>query len=64
MIDIVNEQMIPLSKIPTWCKEHIGNRVDRSTVHRWRLRGARGIKLETVLIGGPSPFRTRSFDHL
>ena len=52
MIDIVNEQMIPLSKIPAWCEEHLGNRVHPSTVHRWRLRGARGRKLETVLIGG------------
>lgn len=23
-----------------------------STIHRWRLRGVRGIKLETALIGG------------
>ena len=52
MIDIVNEQMIPLSKIPAWCEKHLGNRVNRSTVHRWRLRGARGSTLETVLIGG------------
>ena len=47
MIDIVNEQMIPFPKVPAWCKEHIGHRVDR-----WRMRGARDIKLETVLIGG------------
>ena len=52
MIDIVNEQMIPFRKIPTWCEEHLGNRVNPSTVHRWRIRGARGCKLETVLVGG------------
>ena len=52
MIDIVNEQMIPLSKVPTRCRKHIGHLVNRSAVHRWRLRGARGNKLETVLIGG------------
>jgi len=52
MIDIVNEKMLPISKIPSWCKEHTGNRVHPSTVHRWRIRGARGVKLETVLIGG------------
>ena len=23
-----------------------------STLHRWRLRGVRGVRLETVLIGG------------
>ena len=52
MIDIVNEQLIPFSKIPAWCEKHIGKRICRSTVHRWRLRGARGNKLETVLVGG------------
>lgn len=52
MIDILNKQMIPFSKIPGWCEKHIGNRVNRSTAHRWRMRGARGVKLETVLVGG------------
>ena len=49
MIDIVNEQMLPFSKIPAWCDSTL---VNRSTVHRWRLRGARGVKLETVRVGG------------
>ena len=52
MIDIVNEQMLPFSKIPAWCEQHLGNQVNRSTVHRWRTRGARGRRLETVLVGG------------
>jgi len=67
MIDIVNEQMIPLSKIPAWSEKHIGNRVNPSTIHRWRLRGARGSKLETVLIGGrrytSQEALLRFFDH-
>ena len=25
MIDIVNEQMIPLSKIPAWCEKQLGD---------------------------------------
>ena len=33
MIDIVNEQMIPRSKIPDWCEKQLGNRVHPSTVH-------------------------------
>lgn len=52
MIDIINEQMIPISKVPAWCEKHLGRPVNRSTVHRWRLRGARGVKLETVRVGG------------
>lgn len=23
-----------------------------STIHRWRLRGVRGVRLETILVGG------------
>ena len=52
MIDIINEQMIPISKVPAWCEKHLGNRVHPSTVHRWQLRGSRGCKLESVRIGG------------
>lgn len=35
MIDVVNEQMIPFSKVPEWCEKNIGNRphpVDRASV--------------------------------
>ena len=52
MIDINSESLIPFRDIPAWTKEHLGNRVHPSTIHRWRLRGARGIKLETILAGG------------
>ena len=52
MIDIQNETLIPFRDVPAWTKEHLGNRVHPSTIHRWRLRGARGVKLETILAGG------------
>ena len=29
MIGIVNEQMLPFSKIPAWCEQHLGNQVNR-----------------------------------
>ena len=29
-----------------------GRRPSLSTLHRWRLRGVRGVKLQTVLVGG------------
>lgn len=29
-----------------------GGKVHVATVHRWRLRGVRGIKLETIMRGG------------
>jgi hypothetical protein len=49
MIDLSTETIFPslsaaASSLPG--RPHI------STIHRWRLRGIRGIKLETCLIGG------------
>ena len=52
MIDIKEETLVPCSKVSDWCEKHIGTKVNRSTVHRWRVRGARGVKLETLLVGG------------
>ena len=51
-IDIKAETLIPLSKVGEWYANHAGYHPNRSTVHRWRTRGARGVRLETVLIGG------------
>ena len=52
MIDIQSETLLRLRKVPDWAEKNLGQRVHISTVHRWRLRGVRGVKLETVLIGG------------
>jgi hypothetical protein len=52
MIDIKEETLVPCSKVSDWCEKHIGTRVKRSTVHRWRVRGCRGVKLEPLLVGG------------
>ena len=52
MIDVQTESLIPFRDVPAWTKEHLGNRVHPTTIHRWRLRGARGVKLETILAGG------------
>lgn len=51
-IDITQETVIPFSKIPQWTEDNLGTRVSPNTAHRWRLRGVRGIKLDTILIGG------------
>ena len=51
MIDI-QETLIAFSDLPGWCQKNLGRRVAPSTCHRWRLRGCRGVKLETLLIGG------------
>ncbi|MDB5340538.1 MAG: hypothetical protein JWN70_6157 [Planctomycetaceae bacterium] len=47
--DLSEEELIPFSKA---CKEFPGGGVCLQTLHRWRLRGIRGVKLETIMIGG------------
>jgi hypothetical protein len=48
MCDILSERLLTLPETARLLPGH----VHVSTIHRWRLRGAKGIKLETVLIGG------------
>ncbi len=48
MIDLENETLVPFSKV----SGEVPGRIHLSTAHRWRLRGIRGVTLETVLIGG------------
>jgi hypothetical protein len=48
-IDATKENVIPFNA----ARAHIpGRRPNLSTLHRWRLHGVRGRKLETLLIGG------------
>ena len=52
MIDINCDTLIRLCEVPSWAETKLGQRVHRSTVHRWHLRGCRGVKLETLMVGG------------
>lgn len=53
MIDTNIEQPIPLSLAARETPNRHGERgVNVATVWRWSLRGVRGCKLETILIGG------------
>ena len=49
-IDPTNERLIPFNS----AREAFpgGKRLSLATVHRWRVQGVRGTKLETILIGG------------
>ncbi len=51
-INIQQETLIPYRDVPSWCEKNLGDRIHPSTAHRWRIRGARGVRLETVLAGG------------
>jgi hypothetical protein len=48
MIDPQTESLVSL----TDAAKSLPNRPNLTTVWRWRNRGVRGIKLETILIGG------------
>lgn len=47
-IDLQGENLLSLAEVA----KKLPGRPHISTVHRWRLRGVRGVKLETVLVGG------------
>jgi hypothetical protein len=52
MIDVTKETLLPFSKTPSWTEKNLGKRISPATLHRWRLRGCRGVRLATILIGG------------
>jgi len=47
MIDL-SESLLTL----TSAAQSLPGKPHSSTLHRWRLRGIRGVRLETILIGG------------
>lgn len=49
-IDVNSEGLIPFSDARTAFPG--GKRLSLATLHRWRLSGVRGTKLETCLVGG------------
>lgn len=48
-IDTTAEELIHFSKAG---KSFPGKKPCLQTLHRWRLRGVRGVKLETCMVGG------------
>jgi hypothetical protein len=47
-IEISSETLLSLTEAASL----LPGRPHLSSLHRWRLRGVRGVKLETVLVGG------------
>ncbi len=54
MIDIHAETIGPVSKIPSHVPRNsrTGKKVNQATGWRWIQRGCRGVKLESILVGG------------
>lgn len=49
-IDVESEVLVPFASAGG---AFPGNRTpSQATLHRWRLKGVRGVRLETILIGG------------
>ncbi len=49
-IDVETEDLIPFCSARTAFPG--GKRLSLATLHRWRLSGVRGTRLETALVGG------------
>lgn len=49
-IDAETEELIPFAEARTAFPG--GKRLSLATLHRWRLSGVRGVRLETLLVGG------------
>lgn len=45
------EPLITLSQAAAWIGSRTGRRPNISTLHRWALRGCRGVRLETQAVG-------------
>lgn len=42
----------PFTELPEFTDREFGARIHKATAHRWRMRGVRGVSLNTFLIGG------------
>ena len=54
-IDPQTEQVIPMREVPklTWLPHRRqGRRLAHSTLWRWSQRGIKGVRLETISVGG------------
>lgn len=45
------EQLVTLAEAAAWVRDRSGRKTHLATLHRWALRGCRGRRLETLLIG-------------
>lgn len=52
MSDIRGERGIPLREVPNHLPQRRGKKIHYSTVYRWAMKGTRGRKLESTMIGG------------
>ncbi len=55
MIDVTTENLIALADVPPHLPDRRGGRRPHvSCIYRWAQRGCKGIRLETIQVGGTS----------
>lgn len=52
MIDLKNESAITLAEVSQHVPRRRGRKIHYSTVYRWVTKGAKGRRLESILVGG------------
>jgi hypothetical protein len=52
MIDLASETIISLSEVPKHLPAKRGRRFHLATIYRWAQCGLRGVRLETLRLGG------------
>lgn len=48
MIDLKTEKLLTFSQ----ATEFLPGKPNVCTIHRWRLRGCRGVRMDSILVGG------------
>jgi hypothetical protein len=48
---IHREALVTFNEAAAWVRDRTGRKTHLATLHRWALRGCRGRRLESVLIG-------------
>lgn len=49
---ILTEDVVSLKEAQREIEKVMQTRLDRSTIHRWALRGVKNVKLDSVRLGG------------
>ena len=52
MANLIHQTVVLIADVPEWCEQNVGFKPTRSTVFRWRTKGARGRRLKTFPAGG------------
>jgi len=52
MIDILKESLVEMRHAPREIEKFLGRRLHLGTIYRWCTTGVRGVRLESIVMGG------------